>query len=311
VKLAVIVVNYRTPERTIECLSSLATQLEIHDRVVVVDNASEDGSAERIKHAINDHGWNSWSLLIQSPVNGGFAAGNNLGIELVEADGYLLLNSDTVVECGAIARMRKAMESNPTVGLVAPWLDDGDGRKGVAAFRFTHPVSELIRSCRTGVISQLLRRYDVVLNQDETNMVQWVGFACVLIRDEVIKQVGMLDEGYFLYFEDIDFCRRAQKASWKIHCCPEARVIHHLGSSSCVTSALDRRRRAPRYYYESRARYFAKFYGLRGLWLANTLWILGRSLAWLREVAGNLEPQHRDNEAHDIWINAFAPVRNG
>ena len=100
--LSIVIINYRTPELVINCLASLANEVEVgRDSVVVVDNASGDDSIARIEQAITDNKWHDFVRLLPSTINGGFSAGNNLGIKAVEADAYLLLNSDTIVRSGA------------------------------------------------------------------------------------------------------------------------------------------------------------------------------------------------------------------
>jgi len=154
-----------------------------------------------------------------------------------------------------------------------------------------------------------MRRFEPALPPaNEPMESDWVGFASVLIRREVFDRVGLLDEGYFMYFEDADFCRRVRQAGWKVLYWPHAKVVHLLGGTSRVTEPSGLQRRAPRYYYEARARYFAKFYGRQGLWLANALWCLGRTLSLGRELLGR-QAAHRDHEAMDIWINALDPLR--
>jgi N-acetylglucosaminyl-diphospho-decaprenol L-rhamnosyltransferase len=310
-KVAVIVLNYCTPELTLECLASLEPEIDASVRVIVVDNASGDGSADKIEYALQQHGWNEWATLVRSPVNGGFAAGNNLGIGSVHADAYLLLNSDTLMRPGAIAGMRHVLETRPDAGIVGPCLVDGSGEQDHTFFRALGPAAELIRSANTGPVTRALKRFDPLLPvPTEAIEPDWLAFASVLIRREVIEQVGPLDEGYFMYFEDVDYCRRVREAGWKIVYWPHVEVVHYKGASSHVTEDAVSRRRAPRYYYEARSRYFTKFYGRRGLWLANGLWYLGRCVSWPREVIGNSEPQHREMEARDIWIDAPRAVND-
>jgi GT2 family glycosyltransferase len=310
VELAIIIINYKTPDLTIDCLRSLEPEIDPQLRVVVVDNASPDGSADPIEQAIVSRGWSSWATLLRSPVNGGFAAGNNFGIRSVRAEAYILLNSDTIVKPGALAGLREAMRRRPDAGIIGPGLLDRNGRHDASVFRNPAPAGEFIRSAHTGIIEKILPNLSVILPRTEGVVeADWLGFACVLIRREVIEQVGPIDEGYFMYFEDIDYCRRVRQAGWKIVHWPEPKVIHLQGASSHVTEEETERRRAPRYYYEARARYFAKFYGRRGLWLANGFWYLGRCISWPRELIGNARPWHREREALDIWTNALDPFR--
>jgi len=139
----------------------------------------------------------------------------------------------------------------------------------------------------------------------------WLSFACALIRREVIESVGPLDAGYFLYFDDIDYCRRARRAGWGVLHRPEARVVHLRGGSGPVKQLSRSLQHRPGYFYASRARYFAKFYGRLGLWAANALWEAGRAIAWCRETLGR-KPRHTcRGEPVDIWINALSPLRGG
>lgn len=309
-QLAIIILNYRTPELTVACLASLEREIDRSMRVLVVDNDSRDGSAEYIARAIESHGYGAWAELLRSPVNGGFAAGNDFGIRALEADAYLLLNSDTLVQPGAIARLLEAMELHPEAGIIGPQLLTPSGETDPSYFRDPAPPTELLRSARVGVLGRALARFEPTLPTPRSAIEpDWIAFACALIRREVIERVGLLDEGYFMYFEDVDYCRRARAAGFKVLYWPDAKVVHLRGGSSHVTTAEEQRKRAPRYYYEARARYYAKFYGRKGLWLANGLWHLGRCISLSRELIGNAKPQHREREAQDIWINALSPLR--
>jgi GT2 family glycosyltransferase len=306
VETAVIIVNYRTPELTIDCLDSIHDQVEDGLVVVVVDNHSEDGSPEKIEESINGKGWGDWCRLIRSEVNGGFAAGNNIGIRSVEAKAYILLNSDTIVRPGAFSALKHAMRERPDVGLFAPRIEKANGQLDQNTFRYVTPISELIRSASTGPITRLLKNYDVPMAiGDDPFEPQWVGFACVVIRRAVIDQVGLLDEDFFMYFEDIDYCRRVRSSGWGILYWPEARVVHLLGKSSGVTKRTNLRRRPPRYYYESRTKYFKKHFGESGFLTANFLWTAGRCVSLLREKCGKKRPFLREQEFVDIWTGVL------
>jgi hypothetical protein len=311
-RLAIVIINYRTPKLLIDCLRSLENEITVdRDCVVVVDNCSGDNSVDQIQQAITDYQWSQWTKLIPSEVNGGFSAGNNLGIQAVKADAYLLLNSDTIVRPGAIQSLREAMQTHPDAGLISPRLEWPDGTPQISCFRDSSPVSELIRSAETGLITQLLKRYDIPIPvSDEPFEPDWTSFACVLIRGEVIQEVGLMDEGYFMYREDNDYCRRARNAGWKILHWPKARVVHLRGGSGSVKSDLAKRKRPPNYLYASRARYFAKHYGGQaGLLMANLLWLAGRSISLTREAISNKKPHTCESQARDIWINWWEPMK--
>ena len=309
-KLVIIILNYKTPELVVDCLNSLENQIEPGIEVVIVDNDSNDGSAERISGQITLNNWGSWSRVLCSPVNGGFAAGNNFALKTINADAYILLNSDTIVLPGAISELLRAMEENPKAGLIGPAMDGQDGKLDTSTFRFIRPITEFIRSAQTGPITKLLHRYDIPFPSNESvTEPEWIGFACVLIRREVIEQVGFLDEGFFMYYEDVDFCHRVRKAGWTILYWPQAKIIHLLGGSSKITSKDTILKRAPRYYYEARSRYFAKHYGKIGLWLANFAWMFGRHISFSREKLFNKQPHIREKVAQDIWINVLNPFQ--
>jgi len=306
--LAVVILNYRTPDLTLACLASLEPQLDARTRVIVVDNASGDGSADRIEQGIIARGFRAEVLC--SPINGGFAAGMNYGINAAHADGYVLLNSDTIVQPDALEQLRNAMHLHPDAGVIGPALLDEHGKNAANCFRDPKPLSELVRAAQTGVLGKLLRSFELVVpTASEPVEPDWIAFACVLIRREVIERAGALDDGYFMYFEDVDYCRRAREAGFRILYWPAAKVVHFAGGSSGVSTGKRGRKRAPRYYYEARARYYAKHFGHTGLWLANGFWHLGRSVAWSREQIERREPHHREREALDIWTNALTPLK--
>lgn len=295
-----------------DCLASLQSEVDpLQDRVVVVDNASGDDSIEQIRQAIDEHRWHDWVDLIPSEVNGGFSAGNNLGIRAVDARAYLLLNSDTIVRPGAIAGLLAALDAHPEAGLIGPRLEWPDGRPQISCFRFPSPASELIAAARTGPVTSLLRAFDVPIQvADEPFEPQWVSFACVLVRRAVIDQIGPMDEGYFMYFEDIDYCRRARQAGWRVLSWPEAHVVHLRGGSSPVKEEMAARKRPRPYLYASRTRYFAKFHGgFRGVFLANLLWYAGRLVSLSREVVGTKAPHTCEAEARDLWTNWRSPLQ--
>lgn len=311
-KLAVVILNYRRAALTIDCLHSLAGEMTEHPDwcAVLVDNGSDDGSADALQQAIDEHGWSSWLTFVRSGTNTGFAGGNNIGFRSVEAEFYLLLNSDARVRRCAISTLLGAAEANPAAGLLGPELQDPDGAAQVSCFRYRSPISEMLAAAGTGLIDALLRRWIVAIPLGRPDIEpDWVSFACILIRREVIESVGEMDEGYFMYFEDIDFARRARRAGWKVAYVPDANVVHLRGGTSSVKAAIRQRRRIPRYYYEARSRYFAKFYGgAPGLWMTNIMWMLGRNVSFARELTGLKKPHTCANESIDIWTNALRPM---
>ena len=313
INLAIIILNYRTPQLVVDCLFSLQNQMTSDEQqVIVVDNASGDNSVEVIENTIAQQGWENWVKLVPSPVNGGFSAGNNVGIKAIEAENYLLLNSDTIVREGAIEHLLKALEKYSEAGLISPRLEWPDETPQISCFRYHSPISELIKAAATGPVTKLFNAYDVPIPVSDTPFEpEWTSFACVLIRKKVIDEIGLMDEGYFMYFDDIDYCRRARDAGWKIVHYPAARVVHLRGGSGTIKKELATRKRPRPYLYASRSRYFAKFYsGKFGLLQANLCWLMGRSISLLREITGNRKESHvNEKTIQDIWIYWRDPMQ--
>ncbi len=312
-QVAVVIINFRTPALTVESLRSLTPDMEgRNDRcAVVVDNFSEDNSVAEIRAAIDSNGWNEWARVIESPVNGGFCVGNNVGMAAEEAEFYLLLNSDAMVLPGAIDTMLGEMDRDSGIGLVGPRLQWENGKPQISCFRYVSPMSEFLAAAKTGPLDRLFSGHVVACGVFEKTMEpQWLSFACVLIRGKMRDEIGGMDEGYFLYFDDIDYCRRAHRAGWKVLHAPNARAIHLRGGTASLKKDTAARRRLPRYIYESRARYFAKFHGgMAGVLRANLMWSTGRLISFLRETIGGKEPHTSDRQFRDNWINWNVPMR--
>jgi len=308
-RLAVVVVNFKTPDLVIQGLGSLAGELEQgRDAAIVVDNRSEDGSISRLNEEIRKRNWEEWACVVETGRNGGFSAGNNAGIQAMEARYYLLLNSDAYIRKGAIARLLATAEAAPRAGIIGPRLEWQSGQAQVSCFRAHSPLSELISAARTRPVTAMLRRFEIPIPvEDKPISPEWVSFACALISAETIQDIGGLDDGYFMFFEDADFCRRARAAGWSVCYEPAARVVHLRGGSSPVKTAEASLRRLPRYWYAARARYFRKHYGPLGLSLANLCWYIGRFVSVSRELIGHKQRHVCDGKWRDIWIRDFHP----
>jgi len=306
--LAILVLNYGTAELVEDCLGTLAHAVDGARRcVLVIDNASPDDSAARIADAIGRHGWGGWARLILAGRNDGFSAGNNLGINAVEADAYLLLNSDTLVRAGAIDRLEDAVRAHR--GLAAARLEWPDGSAQPNLRRWATPLGELARAARTAPLSRALgRTSSSVAHLPTLPRDSWASGACLAIHRDVIERIGLLDEGFFLYFEDMDYCRRALEAGLPLVWVEDARVVHLKGGTSSVAALTRARARRPDFYYAARARYFAKHHGRVGLLLANLAFQLGQLVAWGRETFGGKQPHLCEREAADSWRHLRYPL---
>lgn len=319
-KVLIVIVNYRTADLTIDALASLEPEMPSMPwaRVVVVDNASGDGSAETLAQAIPARGWSDWTTFVPSDRNGGFAYGNNLALRTALAGSQrpqylMLLNPDTVVRPGAVQTLVTFMDQHPQVGIAGSRLEHPDGTPQLSSFRFPSPLSELEATLRMGPASKLLARWKVAPGiPDQACEVDWVAGASFIVRDKVLDAIGLLDESYFMYFEEVDFCLRAKRAGWPCWYVPESRVVHLIGRASGVTDPRKARKRRPAYWFDSRRRYFLRNMGPVGAGLADIAWTAGYLLYRTRhaiERKPNDMPERvfRDFIQHSVFARGFEP----
>jgi len=246
VRCSVLIVSFNTCQLTLQAIGSVAASSDVE--TIVVDNASRDGSASAIAQQFPH------VRLVRCGRNLGFAGGVNRAACEAAGEFLLVLNSDACLQPGALDLMLELMRAEARAALVAPALAYPDGRPQSAAFAFPgllqialdlHPVNRLMESRVNGRIrASQPRPIDHPLG------------ACMLIRRAAWQQVGPLDEGYFMYLEEIDWCRRAQALGWQIWHLPQALAIHHGGAST---------RQQPEAMYaqlwRSRLRYYRRFDG--------------------------------------------------
>lgn len=320
----IVIVNYCTGPLVVECLTSLKGELSScpNARAIVVDNASGDTSVQYITEAIAQHGWSEQVTLIASPTNGGFAYGNNQAIlrclhsGTQQPDYVWLLNPDTRVRPGALQALLTFMECHPRAGIAGSLLEEANGMPWSYSFRFPSLLGELERGARLGMVTRLLRNHAVPrLMGDKAEQTDWVSGASMLIRRPVFERTGIMDEGYFLYFEETDFCLQAQRSGWQCWFVPSARVLHIAGQSTGVTNIGAAARRVPAYWFQSRRRYFTKNYGRGYAIAADLLWITAHLLWRLRRRVQSLpDPDPpallRDFVAHSALFHGdqCAPV---
>ncbi len=307
-KTAIIIVNYRTPGLVVDCLHSLQADVraEADCRVIVADNASGDGSVEHLRTAIRAAGWN-WVDVLPLERNGGFAFGNNSAIRPLltspEPPAYFhLLNPDTYIRPGAVTKLIDFLEAHPNVGLAGSRLENPDGSPQRAAYRFHGVVSELERGLRLGLATKLLQRWMVAPPvRAQPHKTDWVNGASLMVRREVFESIGLMDESFFLYYEETDFCRRARQAGWPCWFVPASRVVHLEGQSTGATGANARRQRTPDYWFASRRRYFRKHHGPGYEFLANLAFAGSRALWRMRKWLQFKEDQDPPHHLRDFW----------
>ncbi|MEG4574051.1 glycosyltransferase family 2 protein [Microcoleus sp. N3A4] len=310
--LLVVIVNYRTSSLTIDCLRSLVSEVQSLPgmRVVVGDNASGDSSTEEIPAAIASEGWSEWASFVPLDRNGGFAFGNNAlirpALQSTNPPPYfLLLNPDTVVRPGALKALVDFMDTHPEAGIAGSRLEDPDGTPQQSAFRFHTLASEFDFGWRLGIVSKLLARWAVAPPvPQETCQTDWVAGASAIVRRQVFEAVGLLDEVYFMYYEEMDFCLQANKGGWSCWYVPESRVVHLVGQSSGVNNFKPRTKRLPQYWYDSRRRYFVKNYGWLYTALADLFWASGFVFWRMRRVVQRKPDTDPPNMLSDFMSNS-------
>ncbi len=257
--LSVVIVNWNVCDLLRCCLHSLLANTQhptspIQIELIVIDNASSDGSAEMVRTEFPQ------VQLIANDQNQGFTAATNQGLAVAQGRYLLLLNPDTEVVGDALATMVRYMDAHPQVGALGPQLYYPDGSRQPSRRRFPTFTTALVEST---IIQEwwrdnrFLRRYYMADTPDDTiQEVDWVIGACLLVRRQVYEQVGGLDEGFFMYSEELDWCRRIKDAGWQVVYLPTATVIHHEGrSSEQVVPARHI------YFQSSKVRYFRKHHG--------------------------------------------------
>ena len=289
-----VIVTYKTPELVKNLLASLAGERaaeaarNIALRVVVIDNAS--GDAAPIQSTVSERGYQDWVTVVAAPRNGGFAYGNNLGFRhgfesAAVPDFFFLLNPDTEVRGGAISALVDFLDRHDDAGIVGSSLELPDGSPWPYAFRYPSVVSELDQGLRLGVVTRLLRGYVVARTMGNIpEQVDWFPGASMMLRRKVVEDIGGMDETYFLYFEETDFCRKIKSAGWTIWYVPESRVMHIAGQSTGVTGDHDVTKRLPGYWFESRRRYFAKNHGLAYAMVTDAVLLAAHSIGQVKEL---------------------------
>ncbi len=265
--LLTVILNWRTPEMTLRSAEAALLALEgIDGALVIVDNASGDGSFAQLSQQVAARGWDNGPQsvrVLQAGRNGGFGAGNNLGILAglpggVRPDFVYILNSDAFPDPGAIGALMAHLITHPETGFAGSYIYGKDHQPHRTAFRFPSVLAEFEAQVRFGPISRLLRRHIVAQPIPLASCrVDWLAGASLMMRQSVLDQIGLFDERFFLYFEETDLCRRAARAGWPTDYVVESRVMH-IGS---VSTGMKTWPRIPGFWLDSRLHYFVKNHG--------------------------------------------------
>lgn len=309
-----ILLNYQTPAMTLRAAeAALADLHSLGGELVIVDNASGDGSYEMIASEVSARGWDVDGLVrvIASPVNGGFGAGNNIGLAMCLTNGrrpdyYYLLNSDAFPDAGCTAALMDHLQAHPTAGIACSHIRGEDNVVHTTAFRFPSIAGEFVGAARLSVFERLMPQAPVPMPQpDSTCQVDWSAGASMMMRATMLDEIGTFDETFFLYFEETDLCLRAARAGWSCWYVPDSRVVH-IGS---VSTGMKTKRRMPSYWYDSRRHYFIKNHGRAHAATALFAHLAGGVLHRLRAVLAGKPPQDPNWFLADLLTHATTPYR--
>jgi N-acetylglucosaminyl-diphospho-decaprenol L-rhamnosyltransferase len=278
--LATIIVNYCSAALIGDLLASMARRSETRGarwpgRVYIVENGSGDDSMATLQGTVDRLGLSDSVQLVDAGQNRGFGAGNNVGAAAAlrappRPEIIWFLNPDTLVHDTDLEAALSWFERDKNVGVVGTGLLNAAGGRDLGGHRDPSPVGEFVRGAGA---FRVLRPFSVSSpDLERPGSVEWVSGASLMMRADVFEAVGGFDERFFLYFEEIDLCRRTRTAGWGVVYEPRTAVVHLEGRTTGLRTAKS----PPRYWYESRRRFFVKHYGVTGLAAADLAWGAGR-----------------------------------
>jgi N-acetylglucosaminyl-diphospho-decaprenol L-rhamnosyltransferase len=282
IDLSVIIVSWNVRELLRECLRSIEQrEAKIAMEIIVVDAASSDGTVEMIEAEFPE------VVLLPQTENVGFPRGNNIGLSHAQGNHLFLLNPDTEIIGDSLSTMLDYLNDHPEVGALGPQLLNSDGTVQSSRRRFPTLATGFFESTwLEGLATGLLRRYYALDLPDEAIAeVDWVVGAAIMVPRKVYNQIGGMDEAYYMYSEELDWCRRIKAAGWRVVYFPHAKIIHHYGKSSeqAVTSRHINFQRA-------KLRYFRKHHGRLAATLLRVYLLFGYAcqiiLEWSKGVLG-------------------------
>ena len=281
--LSIIIVSWNTRDLLAQCLKTVSTEIErlqpLSVETVVVDNVSTDDSVEMIKTEF------PWVRLIANQENLGFAGANNQAIRQSTGRYILLLNPDTEIKPGAIEALIHSLDTQPTIGAVGPHTLNSDGSLQTSCYPTPTVSRELWRLFHLDRFHPYGAYQMATWDLEKPRQVDALLGACILLRRSVLEKIGLMDEGYFMYSEEIDLCHRIQRGGWSLYWVPQAKIIHYGGQSTGqVADKMFLR------LYQSKLMFIRKHYGQLAAWLykcvlfsATTARLLSSPVAWLEQ----------------------------
>lgn len=289
--VSIIIINYNTRDLLRECLVSVQAA-SCDKEIIVVDNASSDGSVEMVEREFAE------VRLLKNSTNERFAKPNNDAFRLARGRYLFLLNSDAALTPGALESLLEYMDAHPVVGMCGPQLLNPDGSIQPSCRGF---VSIWSHFCDMTALDKFFPRSKLFAGSEMTYFdhtmereVDHVMAAAVIVREEALDTVGGFDERLSIYYNDLDWSRRTRRAGWKIVFFPKSRVVHHLGKTA---RPLVRRREIFLEQYENIFYYYQKHFGRAALLLYRCMLFVGflpRTLYWLIRLTSDSSEQTRD-----------------
>lgn len=284
--VTVSIVSLNTRDLLAASLRSVLASIGVSFEVCVVDNKSKDGTPEMVAREFPS------VRLIRNDSNRGFAAANNVAIREAAGRYILLLNPDTIVPPEMLQGMVAFMDRNPATGICGPRVHFPDGRFQSCGYRFPTLLGEIRQSRNLGrLIRRVVGEATAPTIPSAPFEVDWIDGCCLLIRREVVEQIGLLDEQYFLYGEELDWCFRARQSGWTIHALPQIEMVHYLGQSSSQMSDF-----SLAHLIETRLRYYRKHHGLATAVATSLVYAAG----CLKQISKNRRKQ---------WVKLRATMR--
>lgn len=282
--VAVIIVNYKTGHlleaSLLRLQSARKAQPGLH--VFIVDNRSPDDSVSVIKATIARHAWEPWVHLIAHDVNGGFAAGNHVGVtNAMNTPGFdpaffFFLNPDAYIEDGAVDALLTFSAKQHHRAVLGGLLLDETGAARPSGFRFPSVISEFQRGACLGIVDRCLPGHVTAMPVSaHAHQSDWVTGAAFWVPRALWEAVGGMDQGYFLYFEEVDFMLQIRKAGFDVWTVPDARVVHIAGASTKIVKGKISAKRMPAYWYQSWHRFHFKNQGTVTACMRGMAWLVG------------------------------------
>jgi GT2 family glycosyltransferase len=250
---SVIIINYKTPELTINCLKSLMTlKKKLNLDIIVIDNASEDNSVELLETEFKNK-----ITLIKNNKNLGFAKANNQGAEIAQGEFLLFLNNDTIINYDFISPCINILQNNNNIGAVSPILLLPNGETQKSAYGIFPTFWRLVLQ---------ITKIDPILKYNNGYAItDWISGCAFIIKKSVFQEIGEWDYNFFLYYEDIEICKRLKNSLYKVAVCKDANIIH-IGGQSLKINTQKRK-----FFYISQDYYFKKYHNKISFYLIRIL----------------------------------------